>query len=74
VVVAPVLRRALLVSGGQACDAHDRSLPPFGPSGVPLPVADRMHPTAHRDTFARRRLRPCIHRDGSVRAPRVRRR
>jgi hypothetical protein len=34
VVVAPVLLRAILVIGGQACAAHDLRLPPFGPIGI----------------------------------------
>jgi len=38
--------------------------PPFGPRGFPLPVADRVHSTTHRNALAHGRLRPRVHGHG----------
>ena len=50
--MAPVVRGALRVIGGQPGDAHHLRLPPFAPARFALPRAHGMRPAAERALFA----------------------
>jgi hypothetical protein len=67
VVLMPVLQRPILIIGRQPRDPHACRLQLCGPRRAALPVADRVHPSAHRHLFASRGLRPGILGHGHVR-------
>src|SRR5919108_3420184 len=62
VALAPTLRCAILVVGGQPGDAQDLGLPPLGPRRSALPMTGGMHMATDGDLFPRGRLRSCVRR------------
>jgi hypothetical protein len=60
VVISPMRWRPILVIGRQRCNAHDFRLPPFGPGGFPLAMADGVHPASHGDASAGSGLGPGV--------------